>query len=201
MGLPCFSLDPALPLASLLIDKGIRDFCQAARWVQGLTYGRNLPAADYLRVVAERRGTCSTKHAFLAALAREHNKPIRLMLGIYEMSGENTPGVGTVLDAWRLAGIPEAHCYLAYKGNRYDFTRDPSLQPPISAFLVERSIAPEEIGSFKRFFHQTFMKEWCTTRGLALDQAWQAREACIAALSSDSREAHSSASSPDPFGT
>ena len=40
------------------------------------------------------------------------------MLGIYEMSDRNTPGVGRVLTAHGLSYIPEAHCYLRCQGER-----------------------------------------------------------------------------------
>jgi hypothetical protein len=43
-------------------------------------------------VLAEQRGTCSTKHALLRRLAIEQGLDIALVLGIYEMTERNTPG-------------------------------------------------------------------------------------------------------------
>jgi hypothetical protein len=42
---------------------------------------------------------------------------VQLTVGIYEISEENTPGVGTVLNAASLTSIPEAHCYCPLKAN------------------------------------------------------------------------------------
>lgn len=49
--------------------------------------------------------------------------PVRLMIGIYLMNEDNTPGVGKVLERYGLKEIPEAHCYLRFEGQYLDFTR------------------------------------------------------------------------------
>ncbi|MEO8071760.1 MAG: hypothetical protein ABI686_00790 [Acidobacteriota bacterium] len=56
-----------------------------------MPYGRNSNRADFNLVLKENRGMCATKHALLAALAAEHNQPVFLTLGIYEMNEGNTP--------------------------------------------------------------------------------------------------------------
>jgi hypothetical protein len=141
-----------------------------------------------LGVLNERKGTCSTKHALLKALASEQGLPIRLMLGIYEMNVRNTPLVGLVLEEYHLPCIPEAHCYLVHQGRRIDVTRnlDDQESEPISAFLVEEEITTEQIGEYKRRWHQAFMRQWLHQRNLLdfdADQLWRIREECIAALS------------------
>ena len=94
------------------IRLGISDLREAARLVQSIPYARNSRPESPLVVLDEQRGTCSTKHALMKRLANEQNIPMVLMVGIYEMSEQNTPGVGQVLKRFGVAFLPEAHCYL-----------------------------------------------------------------------------------------
>jgi hypothetical protein len=103
--LPDFPLDPQLPLGGRFAALGLRRFHAAAEYVWRLPYGRTTDRADYTAVLTERRGTCSTKHALLAATAREHAQPLQLVLGIYEMDERNTPGVGSILKQHGLCGF------------------------------------------------------------------------------------------------
>jgi hypothetical protein len=165
----------------------ISDYQSAARYVCDLAYGRNSDRDDSLNVLREGRGTCSTKHALLARLATEQELPIDLLIGIYEMNGRNTPGVGEVLALHGLAAIPEAHCYLLYAGDRVDVTRNVSAASPIARFLHEERISPDQIGAYKTAIHQAFIRDWLVHREiddrLSFDQIWKTREECIAALS------------------
>ena len=164
----------------------IEDYRDAARFVNQLPYGRNADRANFMLVIPERRGACSTKHALLAVLAHEQNLPIHLMLGIYEMSERNTPGVGAVLGRHGLAFVPEAHCYLTYNGERIDVTRAAvSPSESIARFLHEETIAPAQIGDYKVAMHQKWMRDWVARTMPHRDwaQVWKIREECIAALS------------------
>ena len=176
------------PVSAAFLGLRIDDFRRAARYVRDLPYGRNAAASDILAVLSERKGTCSTKHALLKALAGEQGLPIRLMLGIYEMDACNTPGIGHVLEEHRLPCIPEAHCYLVHQDRRIDITRslDDRDSEPIAAFLIEEEITTGQIGEYKRRWHQAFMRQWLHRRArldFDLDQLWRIREQCIAALS------------------
>ena len=55
---------------------------------------------------------------------RFNSLPVALVLGVFEMEGANTPGVGAVLRDHGLRCVPEAHCYLAHEGARVDLTRE-----------------------------------------------------------------------------
>lgn len=180
--LPNFDLEHGARLSTQFIFHGKRDYHAAARYVRRLPYGRNADRSDYGLVLLESRGTCSTKHALLAALAREHDRPVELRLGIYEMDGDNTPGVGQVLRRHGLDGVPEAHCYLAYRGLRIDLTHAESTEP-VEDFLHEETIEPEGIGAYKVDTHRRFMREWALQRDLDFDEIWRIREECILALS------------------
>ena len=180
--LPGFGLEVSGPLGSRFRALGVEDFRVAAGYVRDLPYGRNADRSDWGLVLAEGRGTCSTKHALLAALAREHGADdVELRLGVYLMDGTNTPAVAGVLDGGGLAGLPEAHCYLAYRGERVDVTGAGSSAVP--GFLREETIEPGQIGAYKVQEHREFLRAWASERGLDAERVWRVREECIGALS------------------
>jgi hypothetical protein len=183
--LPDFPLSEHEPLARDFLALGLRRFVDAARHVWELPYGRNSDRADFHLVLSEGRGTCSTKHALLAALARAHGQPVKLMLGIYEMHERNTPGVGAVLEREGLSGIPEAHCYLVVRERRVDLTRkEPAAESTaaVACFFVEQQLEPEDIGAPKEEKHRAFIRDWAARRRLDAERIWRVREACITAL-------------------
>ena len=184
--LPEIPLQPAGPVTVQILASGIRDFRAVGRHLHSLPYGRNTDRTNFHLVLSEGRGTCSTKHALLAELACEQQLPITLMLGIYQMHDRNTPGVGTILARYKLPFIPEAHCYLTYKGERIDITRS-GAEPTelIDQFLYEETIFPAQIGEYKVDVHKQFLRQWLvesTTNGYSFDELWAIHEACIAAL-------------------
>src|SRR5262249_29387331 len=170
-------------------ERGCNTIRDAASLVRTLPYGRNTDRADYRRVLCEGRGTCSTKHALIAALSVEQAIAIALRLGIYEMTEANTPGVGRVLDGVGLVGIPEAHCWLRYRSVDIDLTMPPD-RPGVAArtFLHEETIRPEQIGAYKAQVHEQFLARWLARqKRVDLDgaDAWRMREGCIAGLSAE----------------
>jgi hypothetical protein len=183
------ALKPAGAISDAFIQVGALDYRAAARFVSRVPYGRNTTAVDPLIVIRERRGTCSTKHALLHRLATEQNVDVALVIGIYEMHQRNTPGVGPILRKYGLVAVPEAHCYLRFRGDRIDVTREIDADPPeaIAQFLHEEDIAPEQIGDYKTTLHQQFLQRWIAETGAAdgrgLDEMWRIREECIAVLS------------------
>ena len=186
--LPYVPLKCAGPVTAAFMACGITDFQAAGRYLHALPYGRTANRADFSAVLHEGRGTCSTKHALLATLAHEQQLSVVLTLGIYEMHEHNTPGVGVVLARYGLVSLPEAHCYLTYMGTCIDVTRS-GAEPtaPITQFLHEEAIVPEQIGVYKVTLHRRCMQEWVrnnpeTVKGWRFEDVWQIREECIAAL-------------------
>ena len=183
---------PEAPIAATGPDSeaflriGCTSYRAAARLLHELPYGRNADRADFRLVLSERRGTCSTKHALLAAVARDQKLPVVLTIGIYDMSEANTPGVGSVLAAHGLASLPEAHCYLRYADRRVDITRSGVVpRASIERFDPEWAIEPAQIGAHKVALHQEHLRGWL--RGhpelrFSFDEIWRIREACIRAL-------------------
>jgi hypothetical protein len=139
------------------LPAGIETFHQAVSWVWKLPYGRNSIRSDYMLVPKERRGACSTKHAFLAQLASEQQVELKLILGIFMMDALNTPKICALLSVSVLTAIPEAHCCLRYEGSQYDFTyfdEQNSFWHPTIDFLYEEEIDPDQIGEYKIKKHQ-----------------------------------------------
>jgi hypothetical protein len=165
------------------------DLRSAAQYVARLPYGRNSDPEDPLIVLVEQRGTCSTKHALLRRLAIEQELPIVLVVGLYEMTGRNTPGIEPVLQRYGLNSLLEAHCYLRTGDNRIDVTNEPSKRPlePIEYFLYEEEIDPKQITRYKSDLHRKFLNQWMAgndrLRDLSFEQVWSIREECIASLS------------------
>jgi hypothetical protein len=174
------------PVTRLFRTAGVEDFRGAAGYVRRLPYGRITDRSKFWLVLEEGRGTCTTKHATLAELAREQQIDVQLVLGIYEMHERNTPRVGAVLEGHGLTCIPEAHCYLRYEGQRVDVTGVAAGAEPIDRFLHEEPITVEQIGAYKNDLHRRFLGDWIarteTLAGRSVDEVWRIREECIAAL-------------------
>jgi len=183
---PDFPLARRGAVSDALRRRGARTFAEAARLVRDLPYGRPRDPGDALAVLREGRGTCSPKHALLARAAREQGaRGVRLVVGLYRMTGANTPGVGAVLLRHRLRSLPEAHAYLKVGRRRIDFTRrGRGSASPFAALLAEREATPAWVEGRKAAWHRRALRRWARERGLDPARVWEAREECIAALSS-----------------
>jgi hypothetical protein len=86
--------------------------------------------------------------------------------------------------------MPEAHCYLAYQGERYDYTGLPHLaKESIEGFFYEESFSWQEVLEKKLSLHQEYIqKQFCASTAYTFDELWAIREDCIAALSNLSAE-------------
>jgi hypothetical protein len=185
--LPAVALHPAGSTTRAFLARTLHDFQAAARYLHHLPYGRNTNRADFRLVLDEERGTCSTKHALLAELAREQQIPVALTLGIYAMHERNTPGVGGILEKYGLSFLPEAHCYLTYARTRIDITRSGvESTEPITQFFHEEIITPADIGAYKVEVHHQYLCMWLVNEhrvaGRTFAEVWKIREECIAAL-------------------
>ncbi|MFT4771884.1 MAG: hypothetical protein ACJAZC_001369 [Cryomorphaceae bacterium] len=165
---------------------GISTWNQLTTYISKLPYGRNENREDVSLVLSEKKGTCSSKHALLKELADFNNVPdVKLILGIYKMNRANTPGIGAALEDHSITYIPEAHCYLKVKGNRFDFTsKSSNLKLIEKDILKELEISPDQAALFKISYHKSFIKEWLeeTKFDFAFDDIWRVREECIHAL-------------------
>jgi len=179
-----FPIDADTALCSAVRGFGFARFEALCGHVRALPYGRIQADADVPAVLIEARGTCSSKHRLLAAVAHDCGRhDVRLTVGIYLMSGANTPGAAAALEAAGIAEIPEAHCYLSIGTGRVDFTGLSSgATSPFDSLVVEHYVDPEDLPAFKASWHRAFMASWAKSRGIDPQHAWAVREACIAAL-------------------
>ena len=192
MGFPTevrnFRIAPTPEISKRFRAAGIEDWHAALGHVGRLPYGRNRERGNPALVLEEGQGTCSSKHALLALLAGEQGQAVDLMLGIYEMSERNTPGVGPVLSAHGMCSLPEAHCYLLQGGRRIDVTRTiEAAEDPFECLLYEEKIVPSDVAEYKPRFHRRFLEEWLERSQAAgdhkhVDEVWEIREQCIRAI-------------------
>ncbi|WP_299274934.1 hypothetical protein [uncultured Psychroserpens sp.] len=180
-------LSPAQPLSKVCLDKGLSDFEAVFNFVKQLPYGRTTNRSDFTQVLQEHKGTCSTKHALLKAIAIENDiDDLKLCLGVFEMNPKNTPKIKYVLEQYHLDYIPEAHCYLRHHDDIIDITFNSTTEPSFSETLqYEVHIEPNQIGDYKVTFHKSYLKTWIKNEQLHLsfNQLWKIREACILAIS------------------
>lgn len=173
-------------VSNSFLEKGIDDFIGAAQYVEQLPYRRNQDKNNPTAALGEHCGTCSTKHALLKRLADENGHPeLKLVLGIYQMNGSNTPAVAPILKKYKLKYIPEAHNYLRVHGYILDFTglgmRESKLA---NSLLTEIEITPEQITDFKVGYHRDYLANWLADESLpySLEEIWRIREECIGVL-------------------
>lgn len=186
--IPDFNIQGGTPIADAFLAAGADTFRGAMAIVRHLPYGRNPDKDDPLAVFTDGCGTCSTKHALLKRLADEHGySDIRLILGIFRMSGVNTPPVAATLKRHGLSYLPEAHNYLKHGDDIIDCTK-PGFGPAVFAsdLLSEVEIGPSDINGPKIRLHRQYLTDWLPQSDrpdLSLDELWQIREQCICDLS------------------
>ncbi|MFC5045049.1 hypothetical protein ACFSTE_16070 [Aquimarina hainanensis] len=170
-------------LTKTITSQGVLSWNALLHYVSALPYGRNKNRKNPDLVLLEKKGTCSSKHAFLKKMADLNNIPdVTLLLGMYKMNQTNTPGIGTVLTDHSLNFIPEAHCYLKIGTARFDGTTIKSDITKIEKdILIEKEIRPEQVATYKVAYHKTFLKDWIEENNMELDfeTIWMLREKCI----------------------
>lgn len=162
------------------------NFQETINFVKQIPYGRNANRHDFSLVIAENKGTCSSKHAYLKEMATLRNIPnVTLMIGIYKMTESNT-NIGSILSRHTIEYIPEAHCYLKIDGIPCDCTSPTSHFDNIKEDLLEEiEIEPYEVVDFKVSYHQNFLRKWLIDNNIkyTFEEIWKIRESCIKSLS------------------
>lgn len=169
-----------------IVESGVVTFEDLVRCVQRFHYGRNANRSNLSLVWYERKGTCSSKHAFLKMIADLNDIPsVDLILCIYRMNDRNTPGVGEVLKSADLDFIPEAHCFLKINGQERDLTfMHSSIEKLTKDIVHHECIQPTDIVERKIEIHQEFMRKWMREDKIqhSFNELWRIRECCIAEL-------------------
>jgi hypothetical protein len=185
-----FKIDSTEVISNCFLQKEIFSFRQASVFVKQLPYKRNTNKDDHVIVLKDGFGTCSTKHAILKRLAMENNKQeLQLMLGIFQMNGNNTPQINALLKKYELPYIPEAHNYLKVNNQIIDCTFPDAPVTNFAANLcTEISIQPDQITDFKLIYHKNYLKTWLISNtGIrhSFNEIWEIREECITKLSEE----------------
>lgn len=170
-------------LTTDLLESGVVTWDDIVRSVQCFHYGRNSDRNDLSLVWYERKGSCSSKHAFLKHVAELNDLPnIKLILAFYKMNNKNTPGIGDVLERNNLSHIPEAHCFLKVNGVELDITTVHSDFNRYKQDIIHtKEIEPNDVIFNKVEWHKVFIEQWRIENhpDLDFDKVWSIREACI----------------------
>ncbi len=173
-------------LSSQARDRGLENLQELIDYLRSIPYGRSSTRGQLDLVIKENKGTCSSKHALLAAIAIEQGWDfVELILCIYKMDEDNTPGVGVVMHEAGLAYLPEAHCYIKIQDRALDITFDNSNIDRLRPYIIEElSIKPDMVGIWKADYHKEYIKEWTKSEHpkRLWTEMWSLREACIRAL-------------------
>ena len=175
------------PLTIDIVESGVVSWEDLIRCVKTFHYGRNSNRSDLKTVWYERKGSCSSKHAFLKHMADLNDiKNVDLILCMYKMTAINTEKVAPVLNEFTLDYLPEAHCYIRFGNEALDVTTMTSKFSSIEAdVLEEQVIRSEQVVDFKVSYHQDFLRKWGKENHpeISFDELWTIREKCIEALS------------------
>lgn len=175
------------PMTTDIVESGVVSWEDLLRSVRRFHYGRNANRHDLSLVWSERKGSCSSKHAFLKWIADLNDiEGVKLCLCIYKMTEANTPGIAPILSGNGLTYIPEAHCFIRVNNEPLDVTSPHSSLDPIAhAILHEEHITPEQVVHYKVEQHQAFLRAWIEKEQLdyTFEEIWSIREECIIALS------------------
>lgn len=181
-----FQLESNDPLTIDIVESGVVTWEDLVRCVKNFHYGRNANRSDLSLVWYERKGTCSSKHAFLKYIADLNAVPnVELILCVYKMKGENTEKVGTVLNEHEIAYLPEAHCFIRQNGEAMDVTTKSSDFSRIQDDILEdQVIEPKQVDTFKVEYHKAYMKKWGELNHptLPFEELWTIREKCLSQL-------------------
>lgn len=154
------------PMAAAFLARGVQSFRAACAHVQRLPYGYNSDPDDPMILFKEEKGTCTTKHAVIAALAVELDLPVAKHIGIYAMTEALVTGTQALLETFQLPYVPMIHCFLAWNGNRVDLTAGNrnGKNRTIDAFLHTEAVAPDISAKEEYLRYRTALENLLATR-------------------------------------
>jgi hypothetical protein len=110
------------PISEKFLELGVESFIAACRYVRDLPYGYNSDRDKPMILFSENMGSCTTKHAVIATLAKEMDLPVAKRIGIYPMTEEIVTGTDAILRKFRIPYVPMVHCFLVFRDWRVDLT-------------------------------------------------------------------------------
>ena len=181
-------IDASGPVAQRFLELGIDKFVAACRFVHELPYGYNSDRDDPMILFREKFGSCTTKHAVIAALASELELPIKKFIGIYAMTEAIVAGTDPILAKYGLPCVPMVHCFLVYGDFRVDLTEGNhnGKKSSIEAFLFTSMVTPGITAKDEYLLYRNALKDSILKReafsGIDIRRILHAREEGIALL-------------------
>ena len=131
-------------ISKKFLTMGITSFKEACFYVHEMKYGYNSTYDDDMILFKENMGTCTTKHAIIAGLARELDIALKKNIGVYKFTEEITTGAQEILNNYKIPYVPMVHCFLVYKDYRFDLTEgnDNGKKTSIEKFIQTREVEP-----------------------------------------------------------
>lgn len=169
-------------ISDTFLSMGFCNFLEACRYVHELPYGYNSDRDDPMILFKERKGTCTTKHATIATLARELGVPIFKTIGIYPMTEGIVTGAGRITTDYALPYVPMIHCFLEYQGRRVDLTEGNhnGKNQPIDEFLFTQPVEPNISAKAEYLIYRNALKALLLSReelkGIDIHRLLRARE-------------------------
>ena len=166
----------------------IHRFIEACKFVHELPYGYNSNRDDLMILFKERFGSCTTKHATIATLAKELTLPISRGVGIYAMTEAIVTGTGRILADYGMPYVPMIHCYLEFKGWKVDLTEGNrnGKNGPIDDFLFTRPVEANISAKAEYLIYRQALTDLVRSRdelrGIDIKQLLHAREEGIKLL-------------------
>lgn len=149
------------PVSRTFLGLGVRTFREACRYVRTLPYGYNTDRDDLMILFKEKMGTCTTKHAAIAALAAEIDLSVAKWIGIYAMTEAFVTGTKEILARYDLPYVPMLHCFLEDGKHRVDLTEGNrnGKNQPIDDFLFTTPVAADLSAREEYLIYRKALKE------------------------------------------
>ena len=186
--LPDAGISDAGSISSQFRALGILSFQAACAYVHQLPYGYNSDRDDPMILFKESKGTCTTKHAAIAALAAELNLDVTKQVGIYAMTEAIVAHTDDILARFNLPYLPMLHCFLVHANHRVDLTEGNrnGKKCGIKDFLFTAPVAPHISAKDEYLLYRNALKERILNQGALegkpIKTILQAREAGLALL-------------------
>lgn len=179
-----FDIQSSSTISQNFTSRQVNTFVDACNYIRQLPYKRNSNKNDLSSVFVDQYGTCSTKHALLRQLAAENKAGnVKLILGVFKMSKQNTPQISATLDKYGLTCILEAHNYLSVDNEIIDCTKTGfGVDNFVTDLIAEVEIESNQITDFKVNYHKQILQKWLSENpqiNLSFNQLWSIREQCI----------------------
>lgn len=147
-------------ISNTFLVQGISTFQDACRHVHHMPYGYNADRDDLFALFQEGKGTCTSKHAVIATLAKELGLPVAKHIGIYAMTEALVTGAQPIIDRHRLPCLPMVHCFLQAGAIRVDLTtgNNNGKNGPIKEFLYTQQVVPNIAGKEEYLLYRDALK-------------------------------------------